>query len=92
MLDIGWSELLVVGVVALVVLKPEDIPQAIRTVGASIGKVKRMARDVQGQLMQALDEDKSSSMPRPFSPPEPTVATHPETVSGPPEKPKSLDL
>jgi sec-independent protein translocase protein TatB len=47
MLDIGWTELLVVGVVALIVIGPRDLPGALRTFGKYVGQVRRMARQFQ---------------------------------------------
>jgi sec-independent protein translocase protein TatB len=47
MLDIGWTELLVVGVVALIVVGPRDLPGALRTFGKYVGQVRRMARQFQ---------------------------------------------
>ena len=43
MFDIGWTELLTVAVVAIVVIGPKDLPRAMRTVGQWTGKMKRMA-------------------------------------------------
>jgi sec-independent protein translocase protein TatB len=56
MFDIGWSELVVIGVVALVVIGPKDLPRVMRTVGKWSGKVKRMGREFQNQFNEALRE------------------------------------
>ncbi|MFT0862045.1 Sec-independent protein translocase protein TatB [Ancylobacter sp. G4_0304] len=56
MLDIGWSEFLVIGVVALVVIGPKELPGVLRTVGKSVGKLRRMAGEFQGQFQEALRE------------------------------------
>lgn len=56
MFDVGWSELVVIGVVALVVIGPRDLPGALRTLGRMVGQVKRMASDFQGQFNEALRE------------------------------------
>ncbi|WP_168013930.1 Sec-independent protein translocase protein TatB [Halomonas salinarum] len=65
MFDIGFLELLIIGVVGLLVLGPERLPKAARTVGLWIGKIKRtvsgMQRDISAQLeaeelRQKLDE------------------------------------
>ena len=56
MFDIGWTELLVIAVVAIVVIGPKDLPRAMRLVGQWTGKMKRMARDFQGQFNQAMRE------------------------------------
>lgn len=45
MLDIGWSELLLVAIVALIVVGPKDLPRLMRTIGRFTGKARRMARE-----------------------------------------------
>ena len=47
MLDVGWSELLVLGVVALIVVGPKELPRLMRTVGQWVNRAKSMARDFQ---------------------------------------------
>ncbi|QFR32532.1 Sec-independent protein translocase protein TatB [Ancylobacter sp. TS-1] len=56
MFDIGWTELLVVGVVALVVIGPKELPRVLRTVGQGVNKLRRMAGEFQGQFNEALRE------------------------------------
>jgi sec-independent protein translocase protein TatB len=56
MLDIGWSELVIIGVVALVVVGPKELPTLLRTVGQWVGKARRMAAEFQGQLNDAIRE------------------------------------
>ena len=56
MFDIGWSELVVVGLVALIVIGPKELPTVLRTAGRWMGKVKRMASEFQGQFQEALRE------------------------------------
>jgi sec-independent protein translocase protein TatB len=50
MFDLGWSELLLIAAVALIVIGPKDLPQAIRTVTQVIRKLRGMARDFQSGL------------------------------------------
>ena len=64
MFDIGWSELLVIAVVAIVVIGPKDLPRALRTVGQWTGRMKRMAREFQGQFNEALREAELDSVRR----------------------------
>jgi sec-independent protein translocase protein TatB len=56
MFDIAWSELMLIGAVALVVIGPKDLPKALRTVGQTIGKVRRMAGEFQSQFNEAMRE------------------------------------
>jgi sec-independent protein translocase protein TatB len=56
MFDVGWSEILVIAVVAIVVIGPKDLPRAMRTVGKWSGKMRRMAREFQNQFNEALRE------------------------------------
>lgn len=56
MFDIAWSEFLLIGAVALVVIGPKDLPKALRTVGQVVGKVRRMATEFQGQFNDAMRE------------------------------------
>ncbi|MDF2619889.1 MAG: twin-arginine translocation protein TatB subunit [Xanthobacteraceae bacterium] len=62
MFDIGWSELLVIGIVALVVIGPKELPRVLRTVGQGIGKLRRMAGEFQGQFNEALREAELSDL------------------------------
>jgi len=50
MFDIGWSELLVIVVVALIFIGPRDLPATVRTVTGLIRKVRRMAWEFQSSL------------------------------------------
>jgi len=56
MLDLGWTELLVIGIVALIVVGPKDLPGMFRAVGNFVGKAKRMARDFSQAMNDAADE------------------------------------
>lgn len=56
MFDIAWSEMVLIGAVALVVIGPKDLPKVLRTVGQTVGKVRRMAAEFQGQFNEAMRE------------------------------------
>lgn len=56
MFELSWGEVLIVGAVALIVIGPKDLPQALRTVGQMAGKLRRMASDFQGQFNDAVRE------------------------------------
>ncbi len=55
MFDIGWTELLVVGVVALIVVGPEDLPKMFRTLGRFTGRAKGLAREFTSAMNDAAD-------------------------------------
>ena len=56
MFDIGWSELLIVGVVAVVAIGPKELPNTMRSLGRGMNKLRRMAGEFQGQFNQVLKE------------------------------------
>jgi sec-independent protein translocase protein TatB len=56
MFDIGWSELVVIGVVALIVIGPKELPALLRNLGQIMTKLRRMASEFQGQFQDALRE------------------------------------
>ena len=56
MLDVGWSELLIIGLVALIVVGPKELPGLMRTIGAFVAKAKETAYSFQRQFQEAVDE------------------------------------
>src|SRR5262245_50849744 len=56
MFDVGWSELLLIGIVALIAIGPKELPGALRTLGQWMGKVRRMASEFQSQFHEAMRE------------------------------------
>lgn len=57
MFDIGFTEMLVVAIIALLVLGPERLPGAVRTVGLTIGRIKRGFADVRAQVEREIGAD-----------------------------------
>ena len=57
MFDVGFSELLVIGVVALVVIGPEKLPRVARTVGALLGRMQRYVNDVKADINREIELD-----------------------------------
>jgi sec-independent protein translocase protein TatB len=62
MLDIGWSELLVIAIVAIVVVGPKDLPKMMRTIGTYAGKLRRAAADFQRQFEEAMAESEADEV------------------------------
>ncbi len=56
MFDVGWSELLLIGVVALIAIGPKELPGALRALGQWSGKIRRMASEFQDQFREAMRE------------------------------------
>src|SRR5437016_5739972 len=56
MFDIGWGELLLIGVVALIAIGPKELPGALRSLGQWVGKIRKMASEFQGQFQDAMRE------------------------------------
>ncbi|HEY1889591.1 MAG TPA: Sec-independent protein translocase protein TatB [Steroidobacteraceae bacterium] len=65
MFDIGFSEILVIFILALIVLGPEKLPRVVREVGRWVGRARAMARQFQEQLEDEVDVDRNRSSPRP---------------------------
>jgi sec-independent protein translocase protein TatB len=66
MFDIGWSELVVIGVVALIVIGPKELPGVLRMIGQWMGKVRRMASEFQGQFNEAMREAEMADLKKSF--------------------------
>jgi len=56
MFDIGWSELLLIAVVAIIVVGPKDLPPMLRATGRMVSKLRRTAGEFQNQFNEALRE------------------------------------
>jgi sec-independent protein translocase protein TatB len=66
MFDIGWSELLVIAVVALIAIGPKELPGVLRMVGQWMGKARRMAAEFQGQFQEAMREAEMADIKKSF--------------------------
>ena len=57
MFDVGFSEMLVIGIVALLVIGPEKLPSVARTVGALLGRMQRYVNDVKADINREIELD-----------------------------------
>ena len=56
MFEVGWTEMLVIAIVMIVVVGPKDLPNMLRTFGRTTAKLRAMAADFQKQFNEALKE------------------------------------
>jgi len=56
MFDISWTEFLLIGVIALIVIGPKELPTVMRTLGQYTRKIRSMAADFQNQFQEAMRE------------------------------------
>lgn len=57
MFDIGFAELMIIGVVALIVIGPERLPDAVRTASAWLNRIRRGFNDIKQEVQQELHND-----------------------------------
>ena len=66
MFDIGWSELVVIAVVALIAIGPKELPGVLRMVVQWMGKARKMAAEFQGQFQEAMREAEMADLKKSF--------------------------
>jgi sec-independent protein translocase protein TatB len=66
MLGLGWTEMLVIGVVALIVIGPEKLPRVARTVGHLLGKAQRYVNDVKAEVNRSIELEDLKKMKTQF--------------------------
>src|SRR6266852_2731849 len=62
LLDFGWSELMLIGIVALVVIGPKDLPKALRVAGFWVRKARTLSREFQSSVEQMVREAELDEM------------------------------
>jgi sec-independent protein translocase protein TatB len=66
MFDIGWSEFVVIAVVALIAIGPKELTGVLRMVGQWMGKARKMAAEFQGQFQEAMREAEMADLKKSF--------------------------
>jgi sec-independent protein translocase protein TatB len=62
MFDLDFGKLVVIGIIALIVIGPKELPAVLRTVGQYVTKIRRMAAEFQGQFQEAMREAEMADM------------------------------
>src|SRR5512139_4059938 len=83
MFEVGFSELLLISVIALVVLGPERLPKLVAQVGRWVGKARSMARQFREQLESEVNLDELSRTPTHST----VTPTYPPPGEAPPNEP-----
>src|SRR5947199_7834969 len=66
MFDISWGKLVIIGVVALLVIGPKELPAVLRQLGQWMTKIRRMAAEFQGQFQDAMREAEMADLKKTF--------------------------
>src|SRR6185503_10762122 len=66
MFDISWGKLVIIGVVALLVIGPKELPAVLRQLGQWMTKIRRMAAEFQGQFNEAMREAEMADLKKQF--------------------------
>src|SRR3977135_1394606 len=66
MFDIGWSEFVVIAIVALIAIGPKALPGLLRLLGQWMGKGRKMAAEFQGQFQEAMREAEMADLKKSF--------------------------
>lgn len=64
MFDFAWSELMLIGLVALIVIGPKDLPRVLRTAGKWVSQARAVAREFQGSIDQMIRESELEDVRR----------------------------
>src|SRR5262249_56492371 len=66
MFDLSWGKLVIIGVVALLVIGPKELPGVLRQLGQAMAKIRRMAAEFQGQFNEAMREAEMADLKKQF--------------------------
>ena len=62
MFDVSFSELMLIGVIALIVIGPERLPKVARTIGHLVGRAQRYVSDVKSDIQREMDLEELNSL------------------------------
>ena len=84
MLDIGWQELFIVAVIAIVIIGPKELPRAVKTVARLLRKARGMAREFQDGIDDLVREAELDGLKKEITEASPTsIAQHIENTIDP---------
>ena len=69
MFGLGWTEMLVIGVVALIVIGPKDLPVVMNRIGKAVGAIRRMGSEFQREINKASGLDQITDLRRSITEP-----------------------
>ena len=93
MFDFSWSEIVVIGVIALVAIGPKDLPKALRTAGIMVRRARSLAREFHNSIDEMIREAELDEMRKridetvKLQPGEPPAAAEPKIVPPAPPAP-----
>lgn len=87
MFDVGFTELVMIGLVALLVVGPERLPELVRTTGRWIGRAQRIAREMRTELERDVGTQELTKLQRDFSQNTLNQTIAPDDSAAPPKGP-----
>ncbi len=84
MFDLGWTEMVVIAVVAILVIGPKELPAVLRTLGKWVAKARALAREFQDSVNEAIRESEVEDMRKELE--EVKRAADPNAPSEPPSR------
>ncbi len=62
MFDIGWTELILIAAVTIIVIGPKELPGLLRTVGQMLGRLRKLSNDFKSQIDDAMQADEMQKL------------------------------
>jgi sec-independent protein translocase protein TatB len=89
---VGYSEIFLIAVVAIIVIGPKDLPRVLRAFGKTIGKMRSMAREFQGHLDSAMKDAGLDDVKKEFEALKTVGNIDPKSAKAAPAKPANNDF